>query len=84
MKRRSFIRQSALAAGSLMMPLKDMMAQDGSLVLGNGHKKYKLNKAWSKADAIQFPVNDCHEMVQDKLGRIILLTNETKKQCNDL
>jgi hypothetical protein len=25
-----------------------------------------------------FPVNDCHEMVQDKHHRIILLTNETK------
>ena len=26
----------------------------------------------------KYPVNDCHEMVQDKQGRIILLTNETK------
>ena len=24
------------------------------------------------------PVNDCHEMIQDKKGRILLLTNETK------
>ena len=26
----------------------------------------------------RYPVKDCHEMVQDSMGRIILLTNETK------
>lgn len=39
---------------------------------------YTLDTAWSKANATQLPVNDCHEMVQDSKGRIILLTNETK------
>jgi hypothetical protein len=78
MKRRSFIQQSALAAGSFLLPAQKMFAQDGSIIVGQNDRKYKLNKAWSKADAMQFPVNDCHEMVQDKLGRIILLTNETK------
>ena len=33
---------------------------------------------WCKADPLKNPVNDCHEMVQDAKGRIILLTNETK------
>jgi hypothetical protein len=78
MKRRSFLQQSALAAGSLFLPAQKMFAQDGSIILGQNDRKYKLNKAWSKADVMQFPVNDCHEMVQDKQGRIILLTNETK------
>jgi peptidylamidoglycolate lyase len=35
-------------------------------------------KNWSKADSQKNPVNDCHEMVQDSKGRILLLTNETK------
>jgi len=47
-------------------------------VLGQNNKKYKLEKNWSKADVSKFPVNDCHEMVQDSKKRIILLTNETK------
>ncbi len=29
-------------------------------------------------DAAKYPVNDCHEMVEDSRGRILLLTNETK------
>lgn len=40
--------------------------------------KYTLNNNWAKTSASAFPVNDCHEMVQDQQGRIILLTNETK------
>jgi len=46
--------------------------------LDNGNKRYKMNEQWSKADVSRNPVNDCHEMVQDKKGRIILLTNEIK------
>ena len=40
--------------------------------------KYTLDTKWGTLDSAKFPVNDCHEMVQDKKGRIILLTNETK------
>lgn len=48
------------------------------IVLGHNNKRYRLNTRWSQADAMRYPVNDCHEMVQDKEGRIFLLTNETK------
>ena len=48
------------------------------IIYGHGNKQYRLNEQWSKADVSRNPVNDCHEMVQDKKGRIILLTNETK------
>ena len=47
-------------------------------ILGHTNKRYRINTAWSKADAARYPVNDCHEMVQDSKGRILLLTNETK------
>ena len=48
------------------------------LILGHNNKRYRINTKWSKADAMQYPVKDCHEMIQDKKGRILLLTNETK------
>ena len=54
------------------------LLQNKELVLGHGNKKYRVNTKWSKADIIQYPVNDCHEMVQDSKGRILLLTNEVK------
>lgn len=50
--------------------------EDG--ILGHNNKRYRINTKWSQANATQYPVKDCHEMVQDKSGRIFLLTNETK------
>ena len=47
-------------------------------VYGHNHMKYKLDENWGKLNAEMTPVNDCHEMIQDSKGRILLLTNETK------
>jgi DNA-binding beta-propeller fold protein YncE len=49
------------------------------LVLGHGNLKYKVNQSWGvPADKSKYPVKDCHEMVIDSKGRIILLTNHPK------
>jgi peptidylamidoglycolate lyase len=77
MKRRTFIQQGAAATGGMLI-FQDLFARDKGPVYGHNGMKYTLDKAWSQADKEKFPVNDCHEMVQDKQGRIILLTNETK------
>ncbi|MGC4037491.1 MAG: 6-bladed beta-propeller [Chitinophagaceae bacterium] len=78
MNRRKFIKQSSYAAGLFCAPaiLRNVLPED--TILGYGKKKYKLNTKWSQLSPDQYPVKDCHEMVQDKKGRIILLTNETK------
>src|SRR5688572_6655030 len=78
MDRKNFIQQSAMAAAALALTPSILSAQDKQPVLGHNKKKYKLNTKWSKQDFAKYPVKDCHEMVQDKKGRIILLTNETK------
>lgn len=54
------------------------MSKEAYPVIGHNHYRYRLIADWSKADPVKFPVNDCHEMVIDSKGRIILLTNETK------
>ncbi|HEY4155584.1 MAG TPA: 6-bladed beta-propeller [Puia sp.] len=77
MKRRNFIRQTALASGGLLI-MHDLLAARKEKVYGYNGMTYSLDTAWSKANAAELPVNDCHEMVQDSRGRIILLTNETK------
>ena len=79
MKRKQFIQQTSLAAASILLTpslLRSTRPED--TILGHGNKRYRINTKWSKADMMQYPVKDCHEMVQDKKGRIILLTNETK------
>ena len=55
-----------------------MIAKDNSPIYGHNNMRYRMDTAWSKADPNINPVNDCHEMVQDSKGRILLLTNETK------
>lgn len=76
MHRRNFIKHSSLGMAALMLQPTAMFHQD--TVLGHNNKRYKLNTKWSQADVAKNPVNDCHEMVQDSKGRILLLTNETK------
>ena len=48
------------------------------VILGHNGFRYRVVPGWGVLDAGKNPVNDCHEMVQDAKGRIILLTNETK------
>jgi len=77
MNRRKFIQQTSLATGSFLI-MDGLLAKPKGKTYGYNNMTYTLDTAWSKASPTQFPVNDCHEMVQDKHGRIILLTNETK------
>ena len=51
------------------------MSTQGSII-GHGNFKYKVVKDWIDPEA--FKVKDCHEMVIDKKGRLILMTNETR------
>jgi len=75
MKRRDFFRNTSLGLmGTLLIP--ELLHQN-EVVLGQNHKRYRINTRWSQADVARNPVNDCHEMVQDQKGRILLLTNET-------
>jgi hypothetical protein len=75
MHRRHFIKTTALSTAGLLYRPQPFTTDT---ILGHNNKRYRLHTAWSKADAARYPVNDCHEMVQDKKGRILLLTNETK------
>ena len=76
MHRRSFIKRSSLGMAGLVLAPSVRFNED--TILGHNNKRYKLDTKWSRADVAKNPVNDCHEMVQDSKGRILLLTNETK------
>ena len=70
------ILSSVTAFGNVMHKFSEEYT-DGKII-GHGDFRYKVDKNWGIQDAGKIPVNDCHEMVQDKTGRLILLTNETK------
>lgn len=81
--RRKFIKSStAIASSTLLLPAFSFgiinRPKLSDRIIGHGDYRYKVDLSWGKLDTIKTPVKDCHEMVQDSKGRIILLTNETK------
>lgn len=83
MKRSRFLKTTtagALAIG--LNPLNTFGFKDykglKEAVIGHGAYQYKIDLNWGALDPNFYPVNDCHEMVQDKKGRLYLLTNNTK------
>jgi hypothetical protein len=47
-------------------------------IIGHGDFRFKVHKAWGNLDPEKTPVKNCHEMVMDKKGRLIMVTDETK------
>ncbi|GAB4000361.1 peptidylglycine monooxygenase-like protein [Spirosoma daeguense] len=83
LSRRSFVRQASLAtaagiAAPTILSAKSRINPAEQIVLGHNGFRYRVVPGWGVLDAAKNPVNDCHEMVQDAKGRILLLTNETK------
>src|SRR3982751_85124 len=77
MNRKKFLQQSALVTGGLVIA-NGLLAQNKEPVYGHNGMKYQMDVKWGTLDSSKYPVKDCHEMVQDSKGRILLLTNETK------
>jgi hypothetical protein len=47
-------------------------------IIGHGTHRYRVKKQWGALDAGQFPIKNCHEMVQDKKGRLLMIGDEVK------
>lgn len=77
MKRREFVRHTTIVTASLIIA-QDMFAKPKGPVYGHNDMRYRLDTKWGQLNPLKNPVNDCHEMVQDAKGRIILLTNEVR------
>jgi peptidylamidoglycolate lyase len=80
MHRREFIKSSGVVATTLFSPFQIIhkttrLAEE---ILGHGDYTYRLERDWGKLDENKFPVNNCHEMVMDRAGRMILLTDHPK------
>ncbi|MEQ9286182.1 MAG: 6-bladed beta-propeller [Cyclobacteriaceae bacterium] len=80
--RREFIKTSALAGAALSVPsfgfnIVNKPALEDQ-VIGHGGFKYKVHKSWGNLNPDTTPVKNCHEMVMDSKGRLIMVTDETK------
>ncbi|MBM1106645.1 6-bladed beta-propeller [Aurantibacter crassamenti] len=84
MKRRSFLQKSAQASSLTMavsvLPFSIIHSKRKleKTILGHGDFKYRVEKAWGDLDPQKHPINNCHEMVMDKKGRLLMLTDHQK------
>ncbi|MFM9910523.1 MAG: 6-bladed beta-propeller [Chitinophagaceae bacterium] len=46
------------------------------LVIGHGAHQYKVDKDWAKISANSNPLFNCHEMIMDSKGRLIMLGDD--------
>lgn len=47
-------------------------------IIGHGDYTYKVDASWGNLDPEKTPVNNCHEMIMDSKGRLIMVTDEVK------
>tara|TARA_R110002033_G_scaffold56090_3_gene104965 strand:- start:39301 stop:40398 length:1098 start_codon:yes stop_codon:yes gene_type:complete len=80
--RRKFMKTSAqVAAGAIILPHFNIIASKPKLkekIIGHGDFKYRVHENWGNLDAHITPVNNCHEMVMDAKGRLIMVGDDVK------
>lgn len=84
MERRAFIKSSAIASASVgvglnMFNINKLSAKPiDEQIIGHGDFKYKIHRHWGDLDPKTTPVNNCHEMVVDSKGKLVMVTDEPK------
>ena len=82
--RRKFIRNSALVSAALFVKPGDGFSllhnniKPDDTIIGHGEYRYKVDKDWAKISVNTNPLFNCHEMVQDNKGRLIMLGDNVK------
>jgi DNA-binding beta-propeller fold protein YncE len=81
--RRSFIKKSLLAStAGLLLPRISLAntakSKKMEKIVGQGDFKYKVDAGWGIQDPNVTPVDNCHEMVMDAQGRILMTTTHPK------
>jgi len=82
--RRNFLRKSAgLTAATIVgsnafgfnILHRDLKPDD--IIIGHSDFKYKVDKSWAKMSVNTNPLLNCHEMVQDSKGRLVMIGDHT-------
>lgn len=81
MKRRSFVSNNLklMAAGPILpfyiSKAKPKMSKE---TIGHRDFRYRVHESWGNLDPSKTPVKNCHEMIMDNKGRLIMVGDETK------
>ncbi|SHF34381.1 hypothetical protein SAMN05443144_107189 [Fodinibius roseus] len=86
--RRQFLQQILTAAGTAFIGPGLATSFDINIntrtpalsekIIGHGDFRYRVEIGWGDLDPARHPVKNCHEMVMDSTGRLIMVTDETQ------
>lgn len=78
--RRQFLKVTALTGAAVTLPVFNIISKPAleDTIIGHGDYRYRVHKNWGNLNPDTTPVKNCHEMVMDKKGRLIMITDETK------
>jgi hypothetical protein len=78
--RRQFLKVTVASSAAFALPSFNIMSKPALSddIIGHGNFRYRVHKAWGNLDPSKTPVKNCHEMVMDSKGRLIMITDETK------
>ncbi len=78
--RRGFIKSAAMAGlGVSIFNFHILKAAiPKGEIIGHGDFKYQIDRVWGDLNPAKVPVINCHEMVQDQSGRLIMVTDHPK------
>jgi len=75
--RRKFLKAATVASVATVAAPFNILHADEAPVLGQGDFRYRVVPDWGVLGA-ETPVNNCHGLVRDREGHIILLTDHVK------
>lgn len=79
MNRREFTQRTSSAALLTFFPVNIISKRpEPDELIGHGDYRYRVHRTWGDLDPDVTPINNCHEMVQDQAGRLILIGDETR------
>lgn len=76
MHRRRFLHTAAWLSAGATLP--GFLGKNADPLIGHGDFRYRVHTDWCKADPAAHPVKNCHEMVFDRQGRILMTTDDTR------
>ena len=79
MNRRTFTKNTALSGIGFPFYISCKSTKKLSTdIIGHGDFKYRVHHNWGTLDSTTHPVKNCHEMVMDAKGRLIMVGDHTK------
>lgn len=73
MRNAALASAAVVASPTLGFSILHPELQPEETIIGHGGFKYKVDKGWAKISVNSNPLFNCHEMVQDSKGRLIML-----------